>query len=466
MPFKDNFRWGAATASYQIEGSPVRQGGGESVWDQFCRREDVIKDGSSGFIACDHVERYREDVSLMRNCGLRAYRFSLSWPRILPSGTGAVSEQGLGFYDRLVDELLAAGIEPWATLFHWDFPLELYHRGGWLNRDSADWFAEYTGVVVKRLSDRVQHWMTLNEPQCFIGMGHRNGDHAPGLKLGWEDVLRAGHHALLAHGKAVQVIRAHSKTPSQVGYAPVGGVNVPASHSPEDIEAARSAMFSMPKASVFNNAWWFDPVLRGHYPEDGHDAFGAARPPILLGDLETICQPLDFLGANIYNGRTVRAGRNGIPEEIRHPPGIGRTVYDWPVTPEALYWGSRFFYERYNLPIVITENGVSTSDWVDLDGRVHDAARIDFLRRYLLELKRAVEDGVDVLGYFHWTLMDNFEWQEGGRQRFGLIHVDYTTQKRTPKDSAAWFEQVSRSNGESLALSAAKRDVLDPRALE
>ena len=452
MPFRDDFRWGTATASYQIEGTPTRQGGGESVWDMFCRRKDAIKDGSSGVIACDHALHYHEDVALMHDCGAGAYRFSLSWPRILPEGTGRVNEAGLGFYDRLVDELLAAGIEPWATLFHWDLPLALHYRGGWLNRDSFEWFAEYTAVVIERLSDRVSHWMTLNEPQCFIGLGHRTGVHAPGMKLGWEEILRAGHHAMLAHGRAVQVIRALTKTSATVGYAPVGVVQIPASSRPEDIEAARTAMFTVPQGNFWNNTWWLEPVLRGHYPEDGMDAFEGARPPVLSGDLEIMNQPLDFLGANIYNGQPVRRGPDGRPEEPRQPHGIGRTVYDWPVTPEALYWGPRFFHERYGLPIVITENGVSTSDWVGLDGKVHDAARTDLLHRYLLELKKAVDDGVDVRGYFHWSLMDNFEWHEGGHQRFGLVHVDFATQQRTLKDSAAWFRELSHSNGESLTL--------------
>lgn len=450
MGFPEGFTWGVATASYQIEGSAARAGGGLSVWDMHCRRQGAIWDGSSGEVACDHYQRYQQDVALMQELGIQGYRFSLSWPRIMPDGTGAIDQAGLDFYDRLVDALLAAGITPWATLFHWDLPYELYCRGGWLNRDSADWFARYTEVVVDRLSDRVQHWMTLNEPQCFIGLGHRDGIHAPGLKLDWPDVLRAGHHALLAHGNAVQAIRARTQRPCEVGYAPVGAVKVPASDDPADIEAARTAMFSISEPNFWNNTWWLDPVFRGQYPEDGLRVFGAAAPTIQPGDMETIRQPLDFFGANIYNGQTVRAGADGQPEEMPHPHGIGRTMYHWPVTPAALYWGPKFYAERYNQPIVITENGVAVTDWVALDGGVHDPQRIDFLQRYLRELGRAHDDGVDLRAYFQWSFMDNFEWQEGYKQRFGLVYVDYATQQRVPKDSAVWYRDVIRSNGASV----------------
>ncbi|WP_045234842.1 GH1 family beta-glucosidase [Deinococcus pimensis] len=449
MTFPKHFRWGVATASYQIEGSPTQDGGGDSVWDLHTRRAGTVWDHTSGLVACDHARRASEDVALMREHAIGAYRLSLSWPRVLPDGRGRVNDRGLAFYDRLVDDLLHAGIEPWVTLFHWDFPLALYYQGGWLNRDSSDWFADYTRVIVDRLSDRVRHWFTLNEPQCFVGLGHRTGVHAPGDQLGWEAVLRVGHHALMAHGKAVQVIRAHARSAPTVGYAPVGVVATPATSAPEDVDAAREMMFSLPKGDTWNNPMWLDPVLRGHYPEGLEAAFDAA-PPVRAGDLEVIHQPLDFLGANVYNGGPVTRAEDGSATRVPYPPGLGRTMYGWPVTPDALYWGPRFYHEQYGLPVVITENGVSLSDWVDLDGHVRDFGRVDFLRRYLLELERAVRDGVDVLGYFHWSWMDNFEWQEGYKQRFGLVHVDFTTQKRTPKASAAWYRDVIRSNGAQL----------------
>lgn len=449
MSFPADFAWGVATASYQIEGAPYLVGGGYSVWDMFCRRPGKINDASNGDIACDHFNRFREDVAMMAELGVKHYRLSLSWPRIQPGGQGAPSEAGLAFYDQLIDELLAKGITPWVTLFHWDAPYELYLQGGWLNRDHADWFADYTQIVVDRLSDRVQNWMTLNEPQCFIGLGLQSGIHAPGDQLGMAEVLLAGHHALLAHGKACQVIRAHAKTTPKIGWAPVGAAKIPATNSPEDIEAARESMFATHKDSVWSNSWWNDPIFFGEYPAEGLEAYGDLAPKAKAGDMETIAQPMDFFGANIYNGQTIKATENG-PEEIPNPLGIGRTIYHWPVTPECLYWGPRFLYERYKKPIIITENGLGLSDWVALDGKVHDPQRIDFLHRHLQAFARAGNDGVEIAGYFQWSLMDNFEWYEGYRHRFGLVHVDYQTQVRTPKDSAYWYRDVMASNGAGL----------------
>jgi beta-glucosidase len=450
MPFAADFVWGVATASYQIEGTPARVGGGESVWDMFCRRPGAIWQGTSGAVACDHFNRYRDDVAIMQALGIQGYRFSLAWPRIMPQGTGAVSADGIGFYDRLIDALLEANITPYVTLFHWDYPYDLYCRGGWLNPDSPQWFADYTRVVVDALSDRVRHWMTLNEPQCFIGLGHQVGVHAPGDKLAWREVLRAGHHALLAHGRAVQTIRAYAKTPAQIGFAPVGAVSIPATESEADIQAAYQHMFSLPERNTWTNAWWIDPVFLGRYPEDGLRIFGDDAPTIGSDDMTIISQPLDFFGANIYNGHPVRLNEHGNPEPVPHPIETPRNMYHWPVTPEALYWGARFFHERYGKPIIITENGIANMDWVALDGKVHDPQRIDFLTRYLLQLERAADEGIPIQGYFQWSFMDNFEWQEGFKQRFGLVYVNYETQERLPKDSARWYKQLIASNGEIL----------------
>ncbi len=450
MAFKDGFLWGVASASYQIEGSPYKVGGGMSVWDMFCRREGAISDGSNGDVACDHYNRYAEDAALMQTLGIPNYRMSISWPRVLPAGKGKVSEEGLGFYDRLVDELLARGVQPHATLFHWDYPYELYCEGGWLNRDSADFFADYTRIVVERLSDRVKSWMTLNEPQVFVGMGHRDGTHAPGDKMNWPEALRVGHHVLLAHGKSCQAIRACTKQPCEIGWAPVGSTAMPATDQPEDVEAARTAMFSVYAKTFWTNSWWADPAILGHYPEDGLRMFGSDFDCVRPGDLETICQPLDFYGANIYLGHPFRADEEGKPQHVDYAPGIGRTIYHWPVTPEALYWGPKFLYERYKLPIMITENGVGMSDWIHLDGKIHDPGRVDYLHRYIREFKRAAADGVDAKGYFQWSFSDNFEWYEGFKFRFGLVHIDYETQKRTPKESAYWYKQVIASNGADL----------------
>jgi len=450
MGFPEGFVWGAATASYQVEGAAFEDGKGLSVWDAFCRKKGAVWNGQTGDVACDHYHRFREDVALMRQIGLRGYRFSVSWPRVLPEGTGALNEPGLDFYDRLVDELAGADIEPWVTLFHWDYPHELYCRGGWLNPDSSDWFAEYVRVVVERLSDRVRRWITLNEPQCFIGLGHQSGVHAPGLRLRFAEVLHAAHNALLAHGKAVQAIRAAARAEPAVGFAPVGIVKIPASEDPRDVQAAERRMFSITEMNCSNNTWWTEPALKGCYPEDGLELFGKDAPEAREGDMATICQPLDFFGVNIYHGEVVYAGHEDAAEVVPPPTGQPRTAYGWPVTPQALYWGPRFFAERYDLPIVITENGMSGTDWVSLDGAVHDPQRIDYTRRYLRELGRAARDGVDVRGYFHWTLMDNFEWAQGYKQRFGLVHVDFETLARTPKDSARWYGSVIASNGAAL----------------
>lgn len=445
--FPAHFTWGAAAAAYQIEGAHDADGRGPSVWDAFCQQPGAIREGHSGAVACDHYHRWAEDVALMRELGLQAYRLSIAWPRVLPQGVGPSNGRGLDFYDRLIDALLAAGITPWVTLFHWDYPLALYQRGGWLNPDSPRWFAGYVAAVVRRLGDRVQHWITHNEPQCFIGLGHATGMHAPGLRLGLGDVIPAGHHMLLAHGLAVQAIRAGSRKPS-IGIAPVGRVKLPASDSPADIEAARRSMFNGTKH--WHNAWYGDPICLGRYPEDGLAVYGPYLPPGWERDLATIAQPLDFYGVNIYGGAYVQAGDDGREERLGNPIGGPRTAFDWPVTPEALYWGPRLLYERYQLPIVITENGLANPDWPARDGAVYDPQRIDYTARHLLALRRAIADGVDVRGYFHWSILDNFEWQEGYTKRFGLVYVDYATQQRTPKASARWYAELIAANGSSL----------------
>mgnify|MGYP005833428425 CR=1 FL=1 len=450
MGFPKNFTWGAATASYQIEGAWNEDGKGLSVWDVLSYKPGFVREGNTGDVACDHYHRYKEDVGIMKEIGLQAYRFSISWPRVLPEGIGKINEKGLDFYDRLVDELLSKGITPYITLFHWDYPYELYKKGGWLNPDSSDWFAEYTKVVIDRLSDRVTHWITQNEPQCYIILGHDRGIHAPGLKLPLADTLQAAHNSHLAHGKAVQVIRKHAKKESIIGFAPVGAIAVPESSSEADINAARNAMFSYYTPELWSNGIWMDPVFLGKYPEDALKVFEEHMPRITQEDMKTIFQPIDFFGVNIYNGKTVKMGSDGKPEDVKKDEGYARTAIGWPVTPEALYWGPRFFYERYKKPVVITENGLSNTDWVSVDGAVHDPQRIDFLTRYIREFRRASEDGADTMGYFCWSLMDNFEWAEGYFDRFGLVHVDYKTQKRTLKDSAYWYKKVIESNGEII----------------
>ena len=444
MPFPEDFVWGAATSSYQIEGAPWRAGGGASVWDRFCDQPGKIAGGDTGEFACDHVNRYREDVELMTQLGLRAYRFSVSWPRVLPDGIGRVNARGLDFYDRLVDALLARGIAPWLTLFHWDFPSALFDRGGWLNRDSADWFAEYTTLIVDRLSDRVRHWSTLNEPQIYLGLGHLDGVHAPGLKLDIAQGLLAAHHSLLAHGRAVQVIRARAIATPVVGAVHAGFFSLPDRNENCDIVAARESSFALREKNFFNNSWCSDPMILGAYPADGVELFAGELPRIADGDLETICQPLDYFGANIYWGSYLRAGTDGGADVVTRE-GQTYTELGWPVTPEVMYWGPKFYAERYGLPLVVTENGLACAG-TRIGDRIDDAARIDFHRRYLRQLARAIDDGIDCRGYFVWSLLDNFEWAEGYAKRFGMIHVDFETGQRSLKDSARWYRRVIDDN--------------------
>lgn len=450
--FPKGFVWGAATSAYQIEGAARSDGRGDSVWDAYCRRPGSVWQGNTGNVACDHYHRSAEDAALMRELGLNAYRFSISWTRVLPEGTGKVNDAGLGFYDRLVDTLLAAGVTPWATLFHWDYPTALFERGGWGHRDSVRWFADYTRVVVDRLSDRVRHWMTLNEPHIFIGGGPDMGPQAPGTNLPVAERLQHLHHALMAHGESVRVIRAHAKTPPSAGWAPCGVIGIPMTSSDADRRAAEAWTHGVRGHNLWNNAWYADAVLFGRYPEEGLRVYAANAPRVSPGDMETMRAPLDFYGVNIYNGWLVREGKDGAPEFVaqRHD-GYDKTQLDWPVEPESLYYGPLWLWDRYKTPVVITENGLTSMDWVHADGMVHDPQRIDFTRRYLLELRRAIADGANVGGYFHWSMLDNFEWENGYRQRFGLVHVDYRTLKRTPKDSFHWYKKVIATRGGALA---------------
>jgi len=455
--FPKDFLWGSSTSAYQVEGAANEDGRGQSIWDEFCRRPGATYLGQSGDVACDHYHRYREDVALMKQIGLRAYRFSVSWPRVIPLGTGALNPKGLDFYSRLIDELLAAGIAPWLTLYHWDTPLALQHRGGWTSPDSSHWFGDYAAVLAKAFSDRVPYWLTMNEPRSFVGSGYRNGEHAPGEKLSLQEVMQVGHNLWLAHGRAVQAIRANAKKPLQVGIAPDCSPSLPASDSPADIELARAQTFAVPREAFepgrwwTYNAWWFEPAFTGAYPADGLAALGKDAPVISAGDMETIGQPLDFFAINIYGGSLVRAAADGKLERVPFPTGFPYTAMDWQVTPDALYWAPKWLWERYKKPVYITENGLSCRDWVSLDGAVHDPQRIDFVGRYLLALERAMRDGANVRGYFHWSLLDNFEWAQGYKQRFGMIYVDFANQqRRVLKDSAKWFARVIATQGAAI----------------
>lgn len=448
--FPADFAWGAASAAYQIEGGAFADGKGPSVWDHFSHRPGVVWKDQNGDVACDHYHRYKDDVALMKQLGLRAYRLSVSWPRVMPDGAGAVNAKGLDFYDRLVDELLRAQIVPYVTLYHWDLPLASYRRGGFLNRDLADWFADYAKVVVGKLSDRVSWWMPFNEPQVFLGAGLYEGRHAPGDKVSFGDYLLAVHNCLRAHGKAVQAIRAAAKQKPRVGCAQASYNSIPATDRPEDLAAARARFFSSPADTYRVNAWYLDPMFLGHYPEDGVRLYGRDMPRVASGDMELIHQPLDYLGINLYNADLVRRGRDGQPEVVPFTDGFPVTGMDWPVTPPVMRHTPHFLHQRYRKPLLVTENGVSVRDWIAADGKVHDPQRIDFTATHLRELARAMAEGVPVLGYFHWSILDNFEWAHGYKQRFGLVYVDYPTQRRIPKDSAYWYRDLIASNGQAL----------------
>ena len=450
--FPDDFVWGSATASYQVEGGAADDGRAPSVWDMFCRWKGKVNPGHTGDVACDHYHRYREDMRLAREIGVKGYRFSFSWSRVLPEGVGPANEAGLNFYDRLIDAMLEEGIEPFPTLFHWDYPYALFLKGGWMNPDSPKWFEEYTKLLVDRYSDRVSKWFTLNEPSCFLGLGHVDGTHAPGLKLDLPEFFIATKHALMAHGLAGRTIVAHSKTPAHISIAPVASVAAPNSESDADIAAAREATFG---STVDGRGYWhpriyLDPIVLGTWPEEIERAISSAPIEVTPEELEIMHGPLDSIGLNYYSCIRVEAGPDGKPKELPHLPGHPRSAFDWPIVPEGLYWTARFHYERYQLPMFVTENGMSSVDWVALDGRVHDPQRIDYTERHLIEVLRAISEGIPVGGYYHWSLLDNFEWAEGYRHRFGLIHVDYQSLERTIKDSGYWYKEVSATNGANL----------------
>lgn len=444
MTFPPNFLWGAASASYQVEGAAYEDGKGESIWDALSSGH--IKNNETGRIACDHYHRYKEDVALMKQLGLKAYRFSVSWPRIIPR-PGVINQAGIAFYRQLVQELRSAGIEPLCTLYHWDMPMWVYERGGWHNEKTSDYFAEFAGIVADALSDCVTKWITLNESTCFIEMGYVTGDHAPfeqatgsNAQPGSRYIGYLTRNALLAHGKAVIALREHAKCPPQIGIAFTSNLFAPKEETLEEIRIAYSKTFPEKNARLWSLSWWADPIFLRRAPQE-------LAEYLTPGDYEFIAQPLDFIGFNCYH----TSNFHGLPEE--NPdlyPGLPRTAMGWPITPNALYWAARFLTKRYSAPLLITENGMANLDFVMQDGKVHDPQRIDYMAGYLSGLKRAVNEGYPVLGYCHWSIMDNFEWAEGYDKRFGLIYVDYRTQKRTIKDSGLWYADVIRQNGENL----------------
>lgn len=445
MGFKKDFIWGAASAAYQVEGAAFDDGKGLSIWDAFSHEKGKIFDDHNGDIACDQYHRLEDDLNIMSELGLQSYRFSISWARIIPDGTGKVNEKGIEFYNKLIDGLAERGIKPCVTLYHWDLPYALHLKGGWLNDDSPKWFGEYARIIKERFGDRVCDFITFNEPQVFVGCGYFEGVHAPGYKLSKAELLRIGHNVLKAHGTAVRELR--NGKDCRIGITGASCPAIPETDCGADIEAARKCYYESDfDAFAFSDAYWLDPVFKGKYPDWVYRFEEINKPAITDEDLKLICQPLDFLGLNIYNGKYVSAEK-GI---LKNSQGYPRTAIGWPITPEALYWGPKFMFERYGKPIVITENGMSCHDSVSLDGKVHDENRTDYLRRYLREYKRAAEDGIELNGYYVWSLSDNFEWAHGYNQRFGLTYIDYGTQQRIIKDSGMFIKDVIKGNGENL----------------
>lgn len=437
----DGFLWGVATSAFQIEGGAQEDGRGESIWDRFAATPGRIADGSNAVVACDHYHRWRDDVELMKWLGIGAYRFSIAWPRILPAGRGAVHPGGLQFYERLVDALLEAGITPFVTLYHWDLPQALQDRGGWGDRETTDAFVAYADAVTRKLGDRVRHWVTHNEPWCIAIQGHEAGDQAPGRRDPAE-ALRAAHHVMLSHGRAVEVIRRNSPG-AEVGIVLILAPIRPATERVSDRAAARDVDGSM-------NRWYLDPLFRGRYPDDaiadrirrGH-LESAGLPFVRDGDLEAIATPLDFLGVNYYSPVTVRADEAGEPVGVQVGAPEERTDMGWAVDPRGLHETLMRVTRDYGpKKIYITENGAAYTDAPDGAGRIVDDRRIEYLRSHLAAAGRAIEDGVPLAGYFAWSLLDNFEWAHGYAKRFGLVDVDFDTLRRRPKESAHWYRSV------------------------
>ncbi len=439
--FPQGFLWGSATASYQVEGAVNEGGRGPTIWDTFSHTPGKTHQGDTGDVADDFYHRYREDVRLMRDLGLKTCRFSIAWSRIFPTGTGAPNQAGIDFYRRLTEELLANGVEPYATLYHWDLPQPLQDRGGWENRDTAKAFGDYAGFIAGKLQDHVKHYMTTNEISTFIELGYNSGTHAPGLQVGPKRVAQAAHHAVLGHGMAVRAIRA-SAPGVMVGLAENPRSTVPVIESPEQVAAAHKAMRE-------ENARYLGVILGGSYTELYLKRMGASAPQFTPEDLAIISSPLDFVGTNIYQPTWVRAEDSEAGYTVvRDPVSYPHMFSPWlTVGPEALYWGPKLVHEVWHPKMLfITENGCSSADQVAPDGQIYDIDRVMYFRNYLTQLHRAVSEGVPVKGYFLWSLLDNYEWADGYEKRFGITYVDFKTQKRTPKLSAMLYKQIIANN--------------------
>ena len=434
MKFPDNFLWGAATASYQIEGAAGEDGKGLNIWDVFSHTDGKVKNMENGDIACDHYHRMEEDVKLMKEMGLQAYRFSISWARLFPRGDEQRNEKGFAFYDRLINCLLEYGIEPVMTLFHWDLPYALYGKGGFAWDGISDVFAEYAKAVVEHFSDRVTMFAVINEPQCVVKLGYVDGVHAPGCRWSEEKSGMVMRNLLLCHGKAVTAMRAAAKQPISIGTVTTGTLCSPLDDSKEAEEMAYKLSFPNTGEGLgFTHNWFLDPAILG---QNECPLFSLTEEEMLI-----INQPVDYVGINVYNGQ--QCDKDGY---VKRYQGYPRTALEWPVTPKVMNYGMRFLQRRYGLPLYIMENGVACNDRIYADGKVHDIDRIDFTKQYLTEMHHAMEMGCDIRGYFHWSLMDNFEWHTGYDPRFGLVFVDFRNQQRIRKDSSYWYENVIKNN--------------------
>ncbi len=446
--FPDDFLWGAATSAYQIEGSPTADGAGRSIWHRFSHTPGNTYLDQTGDVACDHYRRYRDDVALMSELGLNSYRFSIAWGRIYPLGTGAINKKGIDFYSRLVDALLEKGIKPNATLYHWDLPEALDDRGGWLNRDIADWFSDYATTMFDALGDRVEMWSTLNEPWVVADGGYLSGVLAPGHSNLFEAPI-ATHNLLRAHGSAVTRFRAaKASKEGKIGIVVNLEPKYPASESPEDLAAVQ-------RADAYMNRQYLDPVFKGTYPVELREIFGEAWPEWPDDDMALIKQPIDFLGVNYYARRVERYHPEHIPLRTKHVPQPQHieTATNWEVFPEALTKVLLWITERYgSRPVYITENGAAFYDSPHtIDGRIEDPLRVEYYRQHLRAAHEAMKKGVNLRGYYAWSLLDNYEWAHGFSKRFGVVHVDYSTQARTIKSSGRYYSSVIRSNGEILS---------------
>lgn len=443
LTFPNNFLWGAATASYQIEGGYDEDGKGRSIWDTFTHIDGKVTDGTNGDIACDHYHRFESDVELMAELGLKAYRFSISWPRILPNGTGEVNQKGIDFYNKLIDKLLEKNIIPFITLYHWDLPQALEDKGGWRVKETAYAFGEYAKILAENFSDRVTNWITLNELWCSVFLGYEMGYHAPGCKESRKTVNQIYHNFMLGHGLAVQSIRKYAKKTPEIGIAHFTRDKIPFTDSKEDYEAAKKAWHAQ-------NCWLYDPIYKGEYPRDMWEMFGNDVPDITDEEMKIISSPLDFAGFNIYQGEYIKAPEKGDSAEfvvVPYPADKPRTTMGWPIDATAIYYGIKIPCEVHNIPkCYITENGAAFVDVMTEDKKIHDQNRIDYLHAHLKQAHHAISDGFNLCGYFLWTLMDNFEWSMGYTQKFGIVHTNLKTMERTKKDSAFWYQETIKNN--------------------